>query len=50
MNTVLFADDTGLIAKSENELQRLAGVFDDVCPKRKLNVNVSKSKSKSKQE
>ena len=30
VNTILFADDTVLIAKSESELQRLVGVFDDV--------------------
>ena len=44
VNTILFADDTVLIAKSENELQKLVGVFDNVCKKRKLKVNVNKSK------
>ena len=44
VNTILFADDTVLIAKSENELQRLVNVFDNVCRRRKLKVNVSKGK------
>ena len=44
VNTVLFADDTVLITKSESELQRQVGVFDDVCRKRKLKVNVGKTR------
>ena len=44
VNTILFADDTVLIAKSGNELQRLVNLFDSVCRRRKLKVNVSKSK------
>ena len=31
VNTILYADDTVLIAKSESELQRLVGVFNDAC-------------------
>ncbi len=44
LNSVLFADDTVLIAESESGLQNLVNVFDSVCKRRKLKVNVNKSK------
>ncbi len=44
LNSILFADDTVLIAENENDLQKLVTVFDSVCKKRKLKVNVNKSK------
>ena len=44
LNTILFADDTVLLAESERELQRMVEVFDSVCKRRKLKVNVKKSK------
>jgi hypothetical protein len=40
----LFADDTGLMADTEQKLQRLVDEFGVVCKKRKLVVNVGKSK------
>ncbi|WP_435316575.1 reverse transcriptase domain-containing protein, partial [Klebsiella pneumoniae] len=40
----LFADDTVLLAESEEELQRVVDEFCRVCERRKLKVNVSKSK------
>ena len=44
LNTILFADDTVLIAENEKDLQKLVNVFDSVCKRRKLKVNVNKSK------
>ena len=50
VNTILFADDTVLIAKSKNELQKLVGVFDNECKKWKLKVNVKDSNTPPKQD
>ncbi len=44
LNSILFADDTVLIAEKENDLQKLVSVFDIVCKRRKSKVNVNKSK------
>ena len=44
LNQLLFADDTALVASSEEELQQLVKVFDEVCKRRKLKVNIGKSK------
>lgn len=44
INKLLYADDTVLIADSEESLQRLVNVFGEVCWRRKLQVNVAKSK------
>ncbi len=44
LNSILFADDTVLIAENENYLQKLVIVFDSVCKRQKLEVNVNKSK------
>jgi len=44
LNTILFADDTVLLAESEKDLQKLVNEFSTVCVRRKLKVNVSKSK------
>ncbi len=44
LNSILFADDTVLIAENESDLQKLVIVFDSVCKRRKLKVNVNKSK------
>jgi len=44
VHNTIFADDTALIAESEEDLQKLVNVFDSVCKRRKLKVNVSKSK------
>ena len=41
---LLFADDTALVADSEEKLCRLVSEFDRVCERRKLSVNVGKSK------
>ena len=41
---LLFADDTALVADSEEKLCRLANEFGRVCERRKLRVNVGKSK------
>ncbi len=43
LNSILFADDTVLIAKYESDLQNLVCVFDSVCKRRMLKVYVSKS-------
>ncbi len=43
LNSILFADDTVLIAESESDLQNLVNVFDSVCKRRKLKANVNKS-------
>ncbi len=39
LNSILFADDTVLIAENESDLQKLVSVFDSVCKRRKLKVN-----------
>ncbi len=44
LNSILFADDTVLIAENESDLQNLVNVFDRVCKRRKLKVNVNKVK------
>ena len=44
LNQLLFADDTALVADSEEELQHLVREFGRVCKRRKLKVNVNKSK------
>ncbi len=44
LNSILYADDTMLIAETESDLQNLVSVFDSVCKRRKLKVNVNKSK------
>ena len=43
ISQLLFADDTALVADSEEKLCRLASEFGRVC-ERKLRVNVGKSK------
>ena len=40
----LFADDTALVADSEDMLQKLVKEFGRLCERRKLKVNVNKSK------
>ena len=44
INQLLFADDTALVADSEEKLCRLVSEFGRVCKRRKLRVNVGKSK------
>ena len=44
INQLLFADDTALVAESEEKLCILVSVFGRVCERRKLRVNVGKSK------
>ena len=44
VNQVLFADDTALVADTEEALQQLVTEFGRVCERRKLKVNVGKSK------
>ena len=44
INHLLFADDTALVADSEQKLCRLVSEFGRVCERRKLRVNVGKSK------
>ena len=44
INELLFADDTALVANSEEKLCRLVSEFFRVCERRKLRVNVCKSK------
>ncbi len=44
LNSVLFADDTVLIAENESDLQNLVSVFYSLCKRRKLTVNVNKIK------
>ena len=44
INKLLFADDTALVADSEDKLCRLVSEFGRVCERRKLRVNVGKSK------
>ena len=43
INQLLFADDTALVADSEEKLCRLVGEFRRIC-RRKLRMNVGKSK------
>ena len=43
INQLLFADDTALVADSEEKLCSLVSEFGRVCKKRKLIVNVGKS-------
>ena len=40
MNQLLFADDTALVADTEEKFYRLLGEFGRVCERRKLRVNV----------
>ena len=44
LNQLLFADDTALLADSEEKLRQLVEEFGRVCSRRKLKVNESKSK------
>ena len=44
MNQLLFANDTALVADSEEKLCRLVSEFGRVCERRKLKANVGKSK------
>ena len=44
INQLLFADDTALVADSEEKLCRLVSEFGRVCERRKLRVNVGKRK------
>ena len=44
INLLLFANDTALVADSEETLCRLVSEFGRVCEIRKLRVNVGKSK------
>ena len=44
INQLLLADDTALMADSEEKLCRLVTEFGRVCERRKLRVNVGKSK------
>ena len=44
INQLLFADDTALVADSEEKLCRLVCEFGRACERRKLRVNVGKSK------
>ena len=41
---LLFADDTALLADSEEKLCRLVSEFGRICERRKLRVNAGKSK------
>ena len=44
INQLLYADDTALVADSEEKLCRLVSEFGRVCKRRKFRVNVGKSK------
>ena len=44
INQLLFANDTALVADSEEKLCRLLSEFGRVCERRKLRVNAGKSK------
>ena len=44
VNSLVYADDTVLMAESREGLERLVTEFAGVCGRRKLRVNVSKSK------
>ena len=43
MNQLLYADDTGLLGDSKENIQQLLNEFDNVCERRKLKVNIVKS-------
>ena len=45
IHQLLFADDTALVADSEEKLSRLVNGFGRVCERRMLRVNVGKSKA-----
>ena len=44
INQLLFADDTVLVAASEEKLCRLVSEFGRICESKKLTVNIGKSK------
>ena len=44
ISQLLFADDTALVADSEDKLCRLVSEFGRACERRKLRVNVDKNK------
>ena len=44
INQLLFAEDTALVADSEDKLCRLVSEFGRICERRKLRVNIGKSK------
>ena len=44
INQLLFADDTAVVADSEEKLYRLVSEFGRICERRKLRVNAGKSK------
>ena len=44
INQLLFADDTALVADSEEKLCRLESEFGTICERKELRVNVAKSK------
>ncbi len=44
LNTILFADDTVLLAESEKDLQKLVNEFSNVCVRRKLKVYEEKGR------
>ena len=44
INQLLFADDTAIVADSEEKSGRMVSEFGRVCERRKLRVNVGKSK------
>ena len=44
INQLLFADDTAIVAGSEEKLCRLVSEFGKLCERRTLRVNVGKSK------
>ena len=43
INQLLFADDTALVAYSEEKLFRVVSEFGRICERKKLRVNVGKS-------
>ncbi len=45
INQLLFADDTVLVAGSEEDLRRLVEEFGRLCAQRKFQLNVGKSKA-----
>ena len=47
INQLLFADDTALVADSEEKMSRLVSEFGRVCERRKLRVYDGKSSSSS---
>ena len=44
INQLLFADDTALVADSEEKLCRVVSEFGRMCERRMLRINVGKSK------